>query len=111
MLRVRPRPFKPLRLQSQDTTTTTMNNSEGRMKKQNGHVSREWGGKRGAAGSVVQAPKGLGGGEQTWTDSMGQACSSGVGLRLPSGPWAGAVLGTQVPSNSLDRSPACCPGG
>lgn len=40
MLRVGPRPFQPLHLQSQDTTTT-MNNSEGGMKKQNGHVSRE----------------------------------------------------------------------
>lgn len=69
-----------------------MNNSKGKMEKQNGHVSRERGSGRGAAGSVVQA-EGQGGGEQTRTDSMGQACSSGVGLRPPSGPWAGAVLG------------------
>lgn len=38
---------------------------------------------------------------------------TGVQLRSgsapPSGPWAGAVLGTQVPSKSLSISLACCP--
>lgn len=34
-------PCQPLRLPSLDNTTT-MNNSEGRMEKQNGYVSREW---------------------------------------------------------------------
>lgn len=34
-----------------------MNNNEGKMEKQNGHVSRKWASGRGAAGSVVQVPK------------------------------------------------------
>lgn len=66
------------------------------MKKQNGHVSREWGSGRGAAGSVVQAPEGQGSGEQTRTDSMGQECSSGVGLSPTGGPWAGGHAGHEA---------------
>lgn len=61
------RPFEPARLLSLDTT---MDNSEA-MEKQNGHAPGS--GRRGAAGSMVQAPDGQGGGEQTWTHSMGQA--------------------------------------
>lgn len=49
------------------------------MEKQNGHVSREQGGGQGAADSMVRAPEGQGGGEQTRTDSMGgRAAQEGV---------------------------------
>lgn len=82
---------RPLRLPAQTT-----NNSEGRMEKQNGHVP----GSRRREGGCRSMGK-LGSREQTQTDSIGQACGSGLGLHLPSGPWAGVMLGTKAPSANL----------
>lgn len=84
--------------------STTMNR-EGRMDKHSGHVPRAGVGGGGvgvggAAGSMVRAPR-AGGGEQTQTDSMGQACSSWV---------CAPQVGTQVSSRSLGTGPAWCPG-
>lgn len=49
----------------------------------------------------------LGSREQTQTDSIGRVCGSGLGLHLPSGPWAGVMLGTKAPS----ASPKCAAAG
>lgn len=58
----------------------------------------------GAAGSVVQAPKDQGSGEQTRTDSTGQACRSSLGLHPPNRPKKGARLGMKT------MYPACLQG-
>lgn len=70
------------------------------MEKQNGHVSRERGGGRGAAGSVVQA--------LLWGRAAesrhGQTAWAGVqlrrGLRPAMGPGQWVTLDTEVPSES-----------
>lgn len=70
------------------------------MEKQNGHVSRERGGGRGAAGSVVQAP--LWG--RAAESRHGQTAWAGVqlrrGLRPAMGPGQWVTLDTEVPSES-----------
>lgn len=86
-----------------------MNNSKGKMEKQNGHVSRERGSGRGAAGSVVQA-EGQGGGEQTRTDSMGQACSSGWVCPPQVGPGQGPCWATDSFQEPWYK-PCLLPGG